>query len=258
MSNTVYKYRIRCTTDTTDEYVWNITEPTVCPTNSGHTIDGNLTTIVDTVEHNVVEIQEVLTPVNQSSVNGKIRIKGYEINVPESTDGTLNISFPYPIALMNGWFYSPSNSAGDILNLCAAPNTIIGTIDQATSNSMSEISVVQSVIDNVSVGHRLNLLDSKTFVINDLGEIQSIDTVAGNITVETATANIFNDFANTYVRLTVPIIEGMKISHNDKKYAFGKKKIGGMYLPKNTVLHVDYTNNEGNAKAFDFNMEYLY
>ena len=41
------RYRIRCNTDNKFEYVNSLTEPTECPSNSAHTIDGNLTTLLE-------------------------------------------------------------------------------------------------------------------------------------------------------------------------------------------------------------------
>ena len=43
----VYKYRVWCTTDNKYEYVWGTAVPTTCPINTGHTIDTNKTTVVD-------------------------------------------------------------------------------------------------------------------------------------------------------------------------------------------------------------------
>lgn len=42
------KYRLRCTTDNTDECVMGTTEPTLCPTNPAHTIDTSSIAIVAT------------------------------------------------------------------------------------------------------------------------------------------------------------------------------------------------------------------
>ena len=47
----LYKYRVRCTTTDTYQYIWldeNASAPTTCPVNTNHTIDSNLTRIEDT------------------------------------------------------------------------------------------------------------------------------------------------------------------------------------------------------------------
>jgi len=49
MVKTLHRYRISCITESAYVYEWAETEPTDCPNNNGHTIDSNLTTIMDTV-----------------------------------------------------------------------------------------------------------------------------------------------------------------------------------------------------------------
>jgi hypothetical protein len=56
---TVYKYRIPCTTEDTFVYTWAESEPTVCPNDSGHTINAGEISIVETVAENHVHLDEV-------------------------------------------------------------------------------------------------------------------------------------------------------------------------------------------------------
>lgn len=74
---TINKYRLLCTTDSTDEYSWGTTEPTTCPTNTAHTIDASKTTIVDKVEENTVTVNE-----GGNSLGGWFKVKGEKIIIP--------------------------------------------------------------------------------------------------------------------------------------------------------------------------------
>ena len=56
---TVYQYRIYCDTEADYVYTWAETEPTVCPNDSGHTIDTDSITIVDTVANDLVELKDI-------------------------------------------------------------------------------------------------------------------------------------------------------------------------------------------------------
>lgn len=49
---TVYKYRVRCTTEGKNVFTWSPTEPIKCPNNDSHTIDASKTTIVGSVRRN--------------------------------------------------------------------------------------------------------------------------------------------------------------------------------------------------------------
>ena len=58
--STVYKYRIHCVTDNTQEFIWSESTPTACPTNTAHTIDTDSIVIIETREQNVFEVKEEL------------------------------------------------------------------------------------------------------------------------------------------------------------------------------------------------------
>ena len=45
-SDLKYKYRIYCETDSTWEYVFRTTPPTVCPDDAGHTVNANSINLV--------------------------------------------------------------------------------------------------------------------------------------------------------------------------------------------------------------------
>lgn len=257
MSREINYYRVRCTTDNTDEYVWSTTTPTVCPTNGSHTINSSLTTILDTISDNNVVIKEELTPENSQATQGTYKFHGYSVNVPQSGNASTTLSFPFPITLMNGWFFSKDNQVGDVVH-CMIPNTIVGIIVAPVTANATVLTVNSTVTDNVIPGYFLDLLDTQTFTINDLGMVTNVDTANSQVTVSTPATDTFTDIGNVVVRMTVKIIENMKISSGGQKFDFASKKIGGKYVPANTGIGIEYCNLEGNAKVFDFNMEYLY
>jgi hypothetical protein len=58
------RYRVYCTTDNKVEYINSLTEPTECPTDAGHSIDGSLTTLI---EENIVDpAVEITDPTAQA------------------------------------------------------------------------------------------------------------------------------------------------------------------------------------------------
>lgn len=52
---TFYKYRIYCDTDSKWEYIWDTVEPTVCPTNAGHTVNSNSVSDEDKVKSKTID-----------------------------------------------------------------------------------------------------------------------------------------------------------------------------------------------------------
>jgi len=69
----VNKYRIWCETESDYVYIWAETEPTTCPTNSGHTIDTDKTVIETTVGDDSVSISEYQDESNRPYVRAESR-----------------------------------------------------------------------------------------------------------------------------------------------------------------------------------------
>lgn len=255
MSQSVYYYKIYCPTESNVQYKWNTSEPTTC--NNGHAISGT-PIIMDEITSDKVEIKEELPSLTDTPTNGTYKFEGFELSVPQSANAVMDLSFPYPITLMDGWFYPRECQIGDVIHCTVSPDTIVGIIVAPIYSGNTELTVNSTVIDNVIPGYNLDLFDSQTFTINDVGRIQTIDSANSKITMETAVTNNFTDIGNVYVRLGVSVIKGFKIVTANGRYGFAEKKIGGKYVPANTVIRIDYCNREGNAKVFDFNLEYLY
>lgn len=246
---TVNFYRVRCTTDNKDEYVWDTHEPTTCPTNAAHSIDSNLITIIHTIDQSVVEIKET------GLSGGSYRLKGYCFDVDPGTN-TINIGLPYNSTFMYGWFYATEEDVGDVLSLSVAPNTVIGTITANVLANTNVIPVSSTVFDNALVGHNVNLWNG--VVSDDLGVIVNKNEAGGNITVETDTTQ---SWANTplvsYVRLDVVVVDHLRLN-SAGVYKIADKKVGGKLIPANYPVIITYESSSANTKQFLFTIEYIY
>ena len=252
---TLNKYRLYCNTDSTYEYIWSETEPTTCPTNTAHTIDANQTAIIERREPNTITIKEETTP-----TNGYYRFQGYNESIPASNPignvTVTDLSWEYPVSILDGWFFTSEKQKDDRVDVVIGENTIIGTITANVTTNDTDINVSSTVMDNIQIGWDVNLFDGITS--EDLGRTLSKDTANSIITVETAATNNFNVASPTYVRASVKTIDCLHLNVTNVRYAFAEKKLGGRYVPKDTVVRIKYKNNEGNAKNFVFNIEYLY
>lgn len=61
MASEIFKYRIWCETEQVFVTTWDEDEPTVCPNNNTHTIDGDQTAVIDEVTESHVEIDNMAT-----------------------------------------------------------------------------------------------------------------------------------------------------------------------------------------------------
>ncbi len=255
-SKTVYQWEVYCLSTQSYQLVWDTIEPTTCPENASHTISTNPgARIVDKVSHEQVKITEEEALPTQ----GIYKCKGHKMPIPTGNVGDvtiLNVTWPYPITLMNGYFISTDSMVTDEINVWIAPNTTIGAIIAPVYSGNSVISVTSTVLDNIYRGWCVNITDG---VHNDvLGEC--IEMNVGNSTItcmNTATHN-FNPLSPTYVQMTPKLVEDICILAGGIRYPFAEKKIGGRSIPKGAIMQIRYTNNTGNAKTFIFFTEYLY
>jgi hypothetical protein len=251
---TVYKYRVWCETDGKHEFVWGESPPTKCPSNTAHSIDENKTIVVDKREESLITIREENVP-----TGGHYQARFCRLVVPSGTPGELTIldlSFPHPISLLAAEWTNEEAIKGDEIEFHIAPNTVVGAIGAVAASGDSTFTVQQSVIDNVEVGYRINLLSASGHYC-DLGRCLSKNDENNTITTEFSTDQAFSPLWPTYVRLSVEMVRrGYLAGHG--RIQLGEAKIGGSYIAPNTTLRARYWNNDGKAKELVFILEYLY
>ena len=253
-SSTVYKYRVWCDTDSKWEYVWrdeNEAVPSLCPVNTGHTIDTAKTSIVEQSSTNVVKVQEEEIPTGGHFATTTIKIDVDATTGWKETD----ISFPFPIGMLSAEFQTDASMEGDEVECSVSPDTIVGTITSDVAVDDVIVSVSQTVIDNSSVGQFIKLYDGTN--TNAMGRIISVDSVNLTITLETPATDVFLASTPTYVQLTVKFVYDYVLGVAGRK-VLGDGKIGASHVPANKVIRARYNNISGTAKLFTVQMEYLY
>lgn len=239
---TIYKWRIQCSVHGF-VYVWNETEPTQCPVDSTDIIDASKTSIVDKRDPNTIEIKEEHVP-----TGGNFSIETRTITAGANATETHDHSWPFPINVLQVSFVGNGDTLGDEIELSIAPNTPITTLAQdcASGNTVLYLNSVEHALP----GYFLEI------GTDELGWIASVDKVAKTVTLANATANSYT--AGNIVTRTVKVIKNYTIGHA-WKYDIGNSKIGGSYVPANTIVRVIYKNNNATTpKTIYSEIEYLY
>ena len=297
---TYYKYRIRCITDDKYEYwVLASTEntPTTCPTDTSHTIDSAQTSIVDTIDANVVTIKEEGVP-----TNGIFGVKTIVINATKNSITTVNTSWPYPISALNINFISTSTHTGDVVELTVAEDTVIGTITANVLPAVAWIAqnytigqtvtythptfgdrVYTCIVDTISNEiptnttywrHGLEISVQQTVMDNcyvgycfklfdgvnnnNVGHVIFKDNVNNKIYVEKNLTNTFLASSPTYIQQTIYYLENYHLCE-PWEHDIGQSKIGGSYVPADTLITIHYDNKSTDTdKTFIGRVEYLY
>jgi hypothetical protein len=290
---TIYKYRIKCTTDDVYEYGWYESTPTTCPTNTAHTIDTAQTAIVDVRDQNIVEIKEESTP-----TGGYFSSRSLKIDAIKNTITSRTICFPMPISALTVCFISTSEHEGDEISMGVGLNTIVGELTanvtakpawisqnyvvddevlyenqiykcilDTVSNEVPTnttywqfqelvLNVSPTVVQNVKLGFYINLFDGVNS--DTVGCVAAIDTVNNTINVHQGSTNSFSAASPTYVRMCVYNIKDRIIGPPGEQN-IGTSKIGGSYVPAYTDITVCYDNKSlTDDKTFIGHVEYLY
>lgn len=77
--STIYKYRIYCSNESSEKYVWAESAPTTCPFDCTHSIDLSKTRIIKTIKESLVKIDE-----GSEDVGDSYRSCSYFMEIPEN------------------------------------------------------------------------------------------------------------------------------------------------------------------------------
>ena len=294
---TIYKYRLQCTTDNIYEYIWGTTPPTLCPTNSTHTIDTNSIAIVDQVNSNLVTIKE-----ESVKTGGNFGCATIKIEAIKNTTSFSSISWPHAISGLQINLISGSENSGDIVNGYVGKDTIIGYItnvvtpaggwtgqnyttwDKVTfTHPIFGPRVYTCILDTVSNEnptntlywmHGLAISVSSTVIahtmlgyylkLDDLtnqdecNRVVNIDAQNNMVYVETNPTNSYSPASPTYIRQTVYTIKNYEFGIAGA-HSIGGSKIGGSYIPKDVPIGMSYQNKSLDTdKTMVGIIEYLY
>ena len=294
---TIYKYRIRCTTDSVYEFVWGENPPTKCPTNTAHTVDLNSITITDKIEIDEVVIKEENVP-----TGGNFQAMTLSLDIPANSTAYKPVHWPFNVTAFGVNFITNAAHKGDIIELYAGKNTTVGIILSsqapisawASGNYVAGDKVLYThlvfgdriytcILDTVSNEEPTNttywrhgnaLLVSSTVIdyvligyyirltdgvnADDVGRVISIDAESSIIYVENNLTNSYSPASPTYVQQTVYFIKDYEVGE-DWERNIGEMKIGGSHIPADTFIEMSYKNNSvSDAKYIVGHVEYLY
>lgn len=183
---------------------------------------------------------------------GQYQGNSFVIDVPAQTGWTYtDFSFPYYISMFSAEWFTSETHIGDIASFEIAPNTLIGLITSDINSGDTTFYVDDSVIENVKLGFSIKIGDDY------LGRIFDIDNENNTITTEFATSNNYFAADNVLVKMTMKLVVEYHFIHTGKN-EMGKEKIGSEVIPPNTVMRINYYNNDGVAKKFGFFLTYYY
>lgn len=205
-----------------------------CPYDAGHTIDRTSIQELTRFTNNEIKIQQ-----EDYATRRYVAVEGITMNcsgslISEKTS-TKNLTWPIDIAIFSIKLNFDANNEDDILNIYRNPDTTVGVLTQSVSSS-NVIKVSDTVIQNTEIGFELKLVNGGSTC--DLGRIIDYDYSTNRITTEN---NVSGSFAagSTLVKLTIHAVRN--ISLPTEPLSVGEN-FGSSFLPKGTVVKLEYTN----------------
>lgn len=240
------RYIIPCITENKNIITdYRYTIPDKCPNNETHAINENGVYLLDTVETNLVSIEEG----SDTLANGFFRIDNYNIPIGIGTT-TYDIVYPYNIGCFAVTITPTNDNIGDIFNIVGSPNTLIGEI---TENISVGINTLPISLYAPKINNGFNISISDGINTSDCGEIISFD----NDTI-ICSKSLTHDFnAGSKIYISISRLRNYKIM-NSYNCGLGFSKIGSSGLPANTIIRVEYINNSGIEKEFNIVFEIQY
>ena len=292
----IYDWKFFCTTENLNKNILKYdyeAPPSVCPTDTTHTIDTTSLRIVNIIDQNLVTIKEESTP-----TGGYFTSTSIKFDAIGSTITNKNVYFPMPISALSIEFVTNETQTGDQISLMVDPLRTIGVLtanittlapswtlqnyvinDQiffydrnyvCIKNTINNeepcnftywkpdpftIHVSNTVVNNISLGFDVNLYDGINNI--DVLRVCSIDKSNNIITIEGAPTVTLSASSPTYVRRNVYMLRKNEIG-NSWTNIIGESKIGGSYIPANVVIRIEYVNRSTLTKSIIGRVEYLY
>jgi hypothetical protein len=296
--STYYKYRFFCETEQKFVFIILNKDdplPTKCPNNTNDIVSNDSIVVVETISENTVVVKEGngttggtfgvhvcslnIEPNTTNTINISFPypISALNTSYVTTTDNikdilSVSIGENTPIGVLTfnltpatSWTNKNYNSGQTVTythfifglrTYTCINNTInneIPTNIQYWKHGL-ELYVSPTVIQYVSTGYYIKLFDGTN--TNDVGRVISVDKVKNCIYVENNTTYNFN--IGSVILQTIYLIKDAIIG-NPNNYLIGGKKIGGTYIPEDTIIKIYYSNlSSTDPKFFNGTLEYVY
>lgn len=246
------KWQVYCKDEKTRKYIWleEGDEPSVCPTDTGHSIDTTTMSIYEIKKNDLITIREENTP-----TGGNFRAETVSFDIEANSVGVHEVSWPIPINVLEMCFHPKEHEIGNLLDIKFGPDTVIGILTSDVEVGDEVIYVNESALSYLYKGYEVKLSDGVNE--DDLGMVIDINFKDGTITTNVASSHSFSVATPTYIKQTIHLAKNFEIS-SAWKYAIGESKIGGNYIPENTTVRIVYDNKSAEAVRFVASIEYLY
>lgn len=235
LTQSIYKYKIYCITESAYITGWSSTSPTTCFNNTTHSVNTNSVQTIDIVENSQVKIKEdnLVIPRNYSMKSIVFN------NVEALTSQDQYFKFEIPTSMYSFSFIADDTNKGDYLSISANSDTVLGLIGANISPGARTLVAPAALLLYGYLGFNLVLTDGTN--TDDIGIITIINKITGVVTFNIATTHSFSS-TNTLVKMSYYSLKNYQIGAPGR-YPFSEDIVGGTSIPIGTNVKFTYTNN---------------
>lgn len=243
----LYRFRLRCVTENEYKFVWEESTnpvPALCPTNTSHTIDTNLTTVVETIDNTLQLVKKVDTDKLEPTSAVTLE-EGFVIDVNSGvTEAEHAFSFPFSIEPLGAEMLAdyPSVNRLDYYQvvIILATDPAIGIVTANGVIGDTIINVSGTVINNVKLNYLVKFgADINEYRVKAIGN--------NTITLFTGLVNTIN--VGDIVKIRIPITFNRYIYPNEIN-KIGDWSEGAKNIPANFIVRSKIFFNSATSQAF--------
>ena len=244
-------YRIFCIEENIFVTLPSFEEPILCPNNhSNRTIDPNKTSIVNIADNNSMVIEE--------PTSGVFQAESIPIDIPETQPGqlvTIDLSWPMEILIWKLDFMPIPEMANDVISVVIDPDRKIGNLTQNGTDGDTILHVSTDTFATIMRGFDIDVYDGVKR--NNVERVSEINETSETITVSKPIAdNFYVSGNNVEIQYQNRIIRKCVVPNSSNSVSFGDKGFKGKKLPANTINRIEYVNNNGLPKKWNWNVQY--
>ena len=248
---TLYEFSVHCTTDGDVGGIFGYADPTECPINSEHEIDG--VSIIRVVESDQVVIREEEIP----TANNR-EYQGYTFDVPAGSVGDIS-SFEIPVeGNMNDFCLHvncETENKDDTFDMYIDAQDSVGLLTQDISVDDEYVYLDGSSIEAYKAGYTVAILDGSDVI--KVGRISAVLSQENRVLLRSPSTVAIVATGSTVAYRWITRGTNIPLSSHSV-ITLGFSRIMGSYIPKDSKILLFYKNNTVDAKKFKFTLETTY
>jgi len=213
-----------------------------------------LNTIVADHQGNPSADEAIVIAEEKVGTKGRYQCRGIAFDVPAGSEASETVTWPIPVRVCT-METVPVND-GDTARAVVGEDTVVGAITANVAIGDQEVSVSDTVLENIDTGYQLKLdngSESETFFV------VNVNHSTKKIALDHEATKAFSATDPTYCKMSILMTYNPIEFSKGIQIEYGAHQLGGALIPANVPLKIYYKNADpDNAIRIRIMVEYWY